>query len=344
MGEHSAKIILVMGITGAGKSYLIREISGQDIRVGDDLKSCTQHIEAVTCQIAGQSVMILDTPGFDDTHRSDTEILTEVADHLANLHRNGFQVCGIVYLHSIREDRVRGSSYKNLKMFEKLCGEDALQNVVMLTNRWGQIDELEAVRREDELKAEYWNMYLAAGCTIDRYRDRNDLVRIFEALLQQNPTVLDIQSEIVDGHKSMSETSAGALLQVNTEMDQAHAQFELNLQLQATEYEATKAVHEQQLEGARQELQKALDRPTEPTPPRAVLLYDASRQLFVKICNNQLWGRGLVDPEWQIILRNPSGNWEGNSFIHQHGYICHINGQQWEEVQPHFHTTFEEMV
>ena len=166
-GDSAIKIILVMGLTGVGKSYLTSEISCQDVGVGHGLASYTQSIQQVTCEVAGHPIMILDTPGFDDTHRSDTEVLTEVAEYLASLYRNGFRVSGIIYLHNICENRIRGSSYKNLQMFEKLCGKGALQNVVMLTNRWGMIDESEALKKESELKKDYWNMYLKAGCKVD---------------------------------------------------------------------------------------------------------------------------------------------------------------------------------
>lgn len=345
MGEHTTKIILVMGITGAGKSYLIREISGQDVKVGHDLKSCTQTIETVHCRIAGQPVMILDTPGFDDTHRSDTEILTEVADHLAALYRDGFQVCGIIYLHSIQEDRIRGSTYKNLKMFEQLCGEGSLHNVVMLTNRWGSIDESEAVNRENELKDDYWSMYMAGGCTIDRYRDKNDLVRIFEVFLQHSSAVLNIQSEMVDGNKPVGETSAGGLLQGNAELDQARTKFDSDVHSLTKQHEEEMAVYEQQRVRGQQELQEAIDAP-KPTPTKLVLLYDASRKLFLKIYDNSLWVRWVDDAMWHVVIDNPTGDWDADKFTHHHGYIHRVSGRQWEEVHhhfPYFHQVFEEI-
>jgi len=118
--ESTPKIILVVGATGAGKSHFVREVSGQEIQVGHNLNSCSQHTEEVCCDIAGQPVLILDTPGFDDTERSDFQVLTEVAESLARLYKDDFRVSGILYLHNILENRVRGSSLKNLQIFEKL--------------------------------------------------------------------------------------------------------------------------------------------------------------------------------------------------------------------------------
>ncbi|GJJ78403.1 hypothetical protein EMPS_10762 [Entomortierella parvispora] len=250
------KIIIVMGITGAGKSYLIKEISGQNVKVGTSLKSCTQHIESVQCVIDDKPVLILDTPGFDDTHRSDTEVLTEIADHLANLYRSGFQVCGIIYLHNIREDRVRGSSYKNLKMFEKLCGAGALQNVVMLTNRWAMINEADGERKEEELKREYWGLYVAAGCTVDRYRTRDDLVRIFRELLCNNPSVLEIQHDMVDMNKPLCETAAGEV--VNAELAEQQRKHREQLAEIAADYDKKNFLMKRTLDQERNKLEASL--------------------------------------------------------------------------------------
>ncbi|ORZ12598.1 P-loop containing nucleoside triphosphate hydrolase protein, partial [Lobosporangium transversale] len=202
-------IILVMGMTGAGKSYLIRDISGQDVEVGDDLESCTQNIEPITCEIDGELVTILDTPGFDDTKRSDTQVLTDVAEYLAVLYSGDYKVSGIIYLHNIAETRLRGSNVKNLEMFDRLCGKDAYGNVVMLTRGWGLQTTPSALKRELQLKDKHWRDYLVEGCKLDRYQDRDDLIRIFKAMLCNRPVALKIQQEMVVERKGLLETAAG---------------------------------------------------------------------------------------------------------------------------------------
>ena len=44
--------------------------------------------------------MLIDTPRFGSDNRPDTEILAEVAAHLASLYESGVRLNGIVYLHA----------------------------------------------------------------------------------------------------------------------------------------------------------------------------------------------------------------------------------------------------
>ena len=57
--------------------------SGSSLKVGDDLNSCTSKIqETEEFVLDGQRVMLVDTPGFDDTYRSDTDVLRSIAAFL----------------------------------------------------------------------------------------------------------------------------------------------------------------------------------------------------------------------------------------------------------------------
>jgi predicted GTPase len=47
----------------------------------------TQDIEKVDCIVGGQNVTLVDTPGFDDSKRSDTEILSLIAQWLQTSYR-----------------------------------------------------------------------------------------------------------------------------------------------------------------------------------------------------------------------------------------------------------------
>ena len=58
--------------------------SHSSLRVGMDLKSCTQEVQlADEFTMDGRRVVLIDTPGFDDTAKSDTDVLRMIADFLA---------------------------------------------------------------------------------------------------------------------------------------------------------------------------------------------------------------------------------------------------------------------
>ncbi|KAI0766712.1 hypothetical protein BC629DRAFT_1737431 [Irpex lacteus] len=77
-------LILVMGMTGAGKTTFINKASGSNLVVGGGLESCTSEVQAAdSFLLDGRVVTLIDSPGFDDTHRSEAEILREVTGFLA---------------------------------------------------------------------------------------------------------------------------------------------------------------------------------------------------------------------------------------------------------------------
>jgi predicted GTPase len=61
----------------------INLVSGSSLRVGTGLHSCTADIQVShTFELEGRSVMLIDTPGFDDTSKSDTDILRTISSFL----------------------------------------------------------------------------------------------------------------------------------------------------------------------------------------------------------------------------------------------------------------------
>jgi len=58
--------------------------SGSQFRVGMDLQSCTAEVQVASeFTIDGRRVVLIDTPGFDDTNVSDSDILEKIAAFLA---------------------------------------------------------------------------------------------------------------------------------------------------------------------------------------------------------------------------------------------------------------------
>ena len=97
-------------------------------------------------------------------------------------------------------------------MFRKLCGDSALQNVVIVTNMWGEVTPEIGDRREQELKREddFFKPVLARGARMARHENTvPSAERIIRQILVNRPLPLRIQEELVKEHKNIPETGAG---------------------------------------------------------------------------------------------------------------------------------------
>lgn len=186
-------------------------------------------------------IYFVDTPGFDDTHRSDSSILREIADWLSQAYGNDFKLTGIVYLHRIMDVRLGGSAMKNLRMFKKLCGENELQSVVLATTWWSSVDKVTGEQREQQIRTrdDFWAGMIAKGSKMFRQdRDAQSAREIVDYLVQKKkPVVLKVQEEMVDENKTLDETSAG--IEVDTELAEQKKHLEAELRRVQEEMNAT---------------------------------------------------------------------------------------------------------
>lgn len=178
--------------------------------------SGTEDVEEIPCKVGEKYVVLVDTPGFNDTHRTDTEILSALADWMKVSYSENMLLSGIIYLHSISDTRMTHSSLQNLRMFRKLCGDDNLKNVILATTKWGVTPLEDAFRRERELTSEggFWRTMIAAGSVVRRFENSTtsatDLVE--EILDGGQKFVPAIQKEMVQG-KKLADTAAGAYIE-----------------------------------------------------------------------------------------------------------------------------------
>ena len=73
--------------SGPNDAFLqfINLISGSHLAVGEGLLSCTPTVQfANSFSLAGRNVTLIDTPGFDDSIKTDTEILRLISSFLAD--------------------------------------------------------------------------------------------------------------------------------------------------------------------------------------------------------------------------------------------------------------------
>jgi hypothetical protein len=96
-------------------------------------------------------VAVVDTPGMDDSSRSDAEILEEITAFLCAQYQLGMPLKGIIFMHRITDNKMSGSAQRYFEMFNCLCGERNFQNVVLLTTMWSELkDEGKGLERERE--------------------------------------------------------------------------------------------------------------------------------------------------------------------------------------------------
>ncbi|KAH7905041.1 P-loop containing nucleoside triphosphate hydrolase protein [Hygrophoropsis aurantiaca] len=164
-----------MGPTGVGKSSFINTAIGRDAPpVGHDLKSGTAEIVHAIVPYPSdpnRRVIFIDTPGFDDTYVDDSEILRRIAVWLARSYSDDMKLAGVIYLHGISQTRMLGTSLKNLSMFRKLCGNDALKNIILATTKWGDIEDEAGLSREEQLRSTFWKDMIGHGSRMGQFRD-----------------------------------------------------------------------------------------------------------------------------------------------------------------------------
>ncbi|KAF8859293.1 hypothetical protein BDZ45DRAFT_590027 [Acephala macrosclerotiorum] len=199
-------------MTGMGKSSFIEKVAAQGVKVGHDLKSCTSKIQEVKCKVGSYNVNLVDTPGFGDTYRSDTEILELIAEWMQTSYDSKTLLSGIIYIHSISDRRMLQSSVQNLAMFRKLCGAKNFSNVVLVTTMWDQVDADMGKIRESQLCSDFWELLISDGATVKRhYNSSPSATEIILQVVKNNPMVLTIQEEMSKG-ATLAETEAGACI------------------------------------------------------------------------------------------------------------------------------------
>jgi len=119
-----------------------------------------------------------------------------------------------------------GSPLKNLKIFGKLCGDDASRNVILATTMWRieKDPEDKQLRREHALRDKYWKEMLDGGSTMTRFlRTYNSAWTIVDLISLINPPdSLLIQEEMVDLKKGINETQAARALHDTLQREMAN--------------------------------------------------------------------------------------------------------------------------
>ncbi|KAI0143621.1 hypothetical protein GGR57DRAFT_518287 [Xylariaceae sp. FL1272] len=175
--------ILVVGMTGSGKSSFIADCRGrEDVQIGSELESCTSSVAIFKAELQGRDVFLIDTPGFDDTDLEVVDILTAVAHYLSVSYAKNVWINGIIYLHRISDTRIGSSTERNLDMMKAIyAGSQIIRH-----------DQCQTLARR-------------------RTSAREVLHRMFD-IWKDTQVTLQMQHEMIDLNLTLEKTTAGKIL------------------------------------------------------------------------------------------------------------------------------------
>ena len=226
----------------------------------------TSKVESHEITIGQTTLVLVDTPGFDDTNMSDFDILQTIATWLEASHEKGQLLSGIVYLHRITNTRVAGSARRALSVFKRICGEDNYKNVILATTFWNSIAHCveTGVDREHQLLSHegFWKSMKEKGAQTTRLaRDYETIIPALIEMAAKPKVTLEIQHELNRGC-SLESTMAGlfikddaAYLGMEHERRTAEIQQDFSKRLQEQQDRKDAAILERQKQGMQNQLE-----------------------------------------------------------------------------------------
>lgn len=203
---------------------------------------------------------MIDTPGFNDTSRSDIDKLKSIMSYLSASFANGVRINGIIFLHRISDNRLGGTGLRNLRMFKKLSGAGAWANTAIGTTMWTTCQYTENLTREAELAhdVELFGDLISHGARLFRVSGGSQHERKLSGLrivthllyeMRSNLSVeLDIQRELVLDVLALDATKAGQ----EVLGDVAVSRSQMMRQLQSLQEDMAEALRARDAESRRQ--------------------------------------------------------------------------------------------
>jgi len=163
-------------------------------------------------------------------------------------YKNGSRLAGLIYVHRISDRRFSGIAGRNFKIFRELCGESSLKNVVLVTNMWGEVSHEVGEARERELASNFLKLALDKGAQMVRHHNTEQSAHdVIRRIMNNHPVVLQIQRELVDERRDITNTAAGEA--VNTELAEEAKRHEA--ELKRAQEERERALREKEEEARR---------------------------------------------------------------------------------------------
>ena len=104
----------------------------------------TKQIRPYHLRFNSLHITLVDTPGFDDPYRPDTEIFKELAIWLATRYQNQSRLTAILYMQPITATRMGQSAMRNLTTMKKMIGVQSFPNLTLVASMWDIVDPVTA--------------------------------------------------------------------------------------------------------------------------------------------------------------------------------------------------------
>ncbi|KAG8797018.1 hypothetical protein FRC17_007880, partial [Serendipita sp. 399] len=209
-------IIAVIGPTGSGKSTFInRATETERLAVGHGMNPCTFEVQPIKYSRNGRRFVLLDTPGIN-TGGITVDALMSFAAWLVTTYGRGIELAGIIYLHPISGHQDEESAANINTLFKLLCGENALQNVILVTTMWGLIDPASGGEREQRLRTDTWESMISSGSKLMRFMGTYESA--WEIVDQFTGPRLPLQIQLDMADMSSPTTDGNALVQWLTQL------------------------------------------------------------------------------------------------------------------------------
>lgn len=164
-------VIVFMGTTESGKSYFIDLLTRwQGHHAWHSLTPADTSVRATRTihPEYDKRIVLVDTPGFDCSTRSDIETLNLINNQLEEIYRNNVHISGIVYAHPITDDRTGASHLSILQPLSGQSGDQEAAHILLVTTMWEEIEPLAGEKREVQLKEGPWKDLTARGASLER--------------------------------------------------------------------------------------------------------------------------------------------------------------------------------